>query len=56
MKISIIIPAYNVADYITTCLDSIEFSSIKKLRLLLLMMDQVIRQLGWLKIINKVIH
>ena len=24
MKISIIIPAYNVADYITTCLDSIE--------------------------------
>lgn len=34
MKISIIIPAYNVADYITTCLDSIDSQSYREVEVI----------------------
>lgn len=35
MKVSIIIPAYNVADYITTCLDSIESQSYREVEVII---------------------
>ena len=39
--VSVIVPVYNVEDYINKCVKTIQISRIEKLRLYLLMMDRL---------------